>query len=121
MQPIKKILRLDKHRYYEMHLAVINPFIPNPLTEMEIKVLSRFMALEGDIANDRFGTSAKKIVKQSLNLSAAGLSNYIGEGKGSLIEKEAILKKANGDFEIWPLLYPEKEEQTYQFKLINIG
>lgn len=119
MQPIQKILRLDKHRYYEMHLAVINPFIPNPLTEMEMKVLSRFMALEGDIAKDRFGTSAKKIVKQSLNLSSAGLSNYIGE-KGSLLAKEALIKKGDS-LEIWALLFPEKEEQTYRFKLINVG
>lgn len=119
MQPIKKILRLDKYRYYEMHLAVINPFIPNPLTEMEMKVLARFMALEGDIAKDRFGTSAKKIVKQGLNLSSAGLSNYIGD-KGSLLEKKALIKKGD-QLDIWELLFPEKEDQTYQFKLINVG
>lgn len=119
MQPIQKILRLDKHKYYEMHLAVINPFLPKPLTETEMKVLARFMALEGDIAKDRFGTSAKKIVKQSLKLSSAGLSNYIGE-KGSLLEKKALIRKA-GSLEIWELLFPEKEEQTYRFKLMNIG
>lgn len=119
MQPIQKILRLDKYKYYEMHLAVINPFLPNQLTEMEMKVLARFMALEGDIAVHRFGTSAKKIVKESLGISSAGLSNYIGD-KGSLIEKKALIKK--GDLiEIWALLFPEKEEQTYRFKLMNIG
>lgn len=119
MQPIQKALRLDKHKYYEMHLAVINPFLPNPLTEMEMRVLARFMALEGDIAKVRFGTSAKKIVKEQLKLSAAGLSNYIGD-KGSLLEKKALIKQGD-DLQIWELLFPEKEEQTYKFKLINVG
>lgn len=116
MNPITKLLKLPKYTYYEMHLSIINPLLPSQLTEMEIRVLSRFMALEGDIAIYRFGTTARKVVKENLGLSTAGLSNYMG----SLTEKKFLIK--NGDLiEIIPLLFPEKVEQTYMFKLVNEG
>lgn len=116
MNPITKGLKLKKYEYYEMHLSIISPFLPQTLTGMEIKVLSRFMALEGDIAVYRFGTTARKVVKDSLGLTTAGLSNYMG----TLIEKKFLIKR--GDLiEILPILFPEKEEQTYMFKLVNEG
>lgn len=119
MNPIKKEVRLPKHEYYEKHLAIINAMLPQKMTEMEIKVLSRFMALEGDIAIHRFGPTARKVVKDSLGITTAGLSNYLGD-KGSLIEKKFLVK--NGDLiEILPILFPEKEEQIYMFKLVNEG
>lgn len=121
MNPIQKVLKLTKYEYYETHLSIINALLPTKMTPMEIKVLSRFMALEGDIAIDRFGTSARKIVRDNLNISTAGLSNYIGE-KGSLTEKKFIYQKPGTDLiEILPLLFPEKEEQGYMFKIINVG
>jgi hypothetical protein len=99
-----------------MHLSIISPFLPQKLTAMEIRVLSRFMALEGDIAIYRFGSTARKVVKENLGLTTAGLSNYMG----TLTEKKFLIK--NGDLiEILPILFPEKNEQTYMFKLINEG
>lgn len=116
MNPITKLLKLAKYEYYETHLSIINPLLPRTLTAMEIKVLGRFMALEGDIAVYRFGTTARKVVKDSLDLTTAGLSNYLG----SLTEKKFLVK--NGDLiEILPILFPEKGEQTYMFKLVNEG
>lgn len=116
MNPITKLQRLPKYEYYEMHLSIISAFLPQTLTGMEIKVLSRFMALEGDIAIYRFGTTARKVIKENLGLTTAGLSNYMG----TLIEKKFLVK--NGDLiEILPILFPEKNEQTYMFKLINEG
>src|SRR5688572_10048753 len=119
MNPIKKELRLSKHEYYEKHLSIVNSMLPIKMTEMEIKVLSRVMALEGDIAIHRFGPTARKVVKESLGITTAGLSNYLGE-KGSLIEKKFLMK--NGDMiDILPILIPEKNEQMYMFKLTNEG
>jgi hypothetical protein len=116
MNPITKGLKLSKYDYYEMHLSIISPFLPSTLTAMEIRVLSRFMALEGDIAIYRFGTTARRVVKENLGLTTAGLSNYMG----TLIEKKFLVK--NGDLiEIIHILFPEKNEQTYMFKLVNEG
>lgn len=119
MQEIKKGLRLSKDDYYETHLALINCILPVKMTTMEIKVLAAFMGLEGDIAEYRFGPSAKKIVMAKLGLSPAGLSNYIGS-HGSLT-KAGFLKKKADLIEILPLLHPESNEQLYTFKLINNG
>ena len=116
MKEIRKALKLDKSGYYETHLSLINCLLPVKLTPMEIKVLAAFMGLEGDIAQYRFGPSAKKIVMASFtpNLSPAGLSNYIG----SLTEKGFLIK--SGDItNILPILIPESNEQLYHFKLIN--
>jgi len=120
MNPIKKELRLPKYEYYEKHLSIVNSMLPIKMTEMEIKVLSRFMALEGDIAVHRFGPTARKVVKESLGITTAGLSNYLGEGKGSLIEK-GFLKKTGDVIDIQSILIPEKDEQIYSFKLVNLG
>lgn len=113
MQPIQKTLKLKKDKYYEMHLAIVNNFLPVKLTDMEIVVLAKFMTFEGDIAKDRFGASARKMVKEQLGLSSAGLSNYtISLGKKGFVSEAG---------NILPILIPEKEEQIYQFKLINFG
>lgn len=112
MQPIQKILKLNKNSYYETHLSIINTLLPVKMTPKEIEVLARFMALEGDIAKQRFGASAKKIVKEQLELSSAGLSNYMI----SLNDKGFINKET---MEILPILIPDNEEQVYMFKLVN--
>lgn len=114
MKEAKKLLRLGKQDYYETHLAIINCILPTKLTPKEIEVLAAFMSLEGDIAQYRFGPSAKKIVMKLVNLSPAGLSNYISQ----LIEKKFLVRK--GDLiEIYPLLIPDEQEQVYIFKLIK--
>lgn len=114
MKEIKKLLKLNRQDYYETHLSLLNCILPKRMTPTEMKVIAAFMSLEGDIAQYRFGPSAKKIVMSNLQLSPAGLSNYIGtlKEKGFLIEK--------GDLtEILPLLTPENGEQLYMFKLVN--
>ena len=114
MKIIQKTLVLEKKEYYEKHLMIINSLIPAPLSNMEIKVLSLFMSLEGDlIEHDRFNTQARKIVSKELDISNAGLSNYLK----SLKDKGAIITNLDGTLEIIKLLIAEKDEQFYQFKI----
>lgn len=112
---ITRNLRLPKEKYFEIHLSLINPLLPVTLTPKEIEVLARFMALEGDIATDRFGTSAKKIIKQELNLTDGGLSNYMG----SLKRKTVLYINPAGVLTIQPAMLCDDTEQQYQFKLQN--
>lgn len=115
MQEIRKLLKLNKNDYYKVHLSLINAVLPVKMTPKEIEVLAAFMGLEGDLARYRFGPSARKIVMQQLQLSPAGLSNFIGS-TGSLTEKGFIIKKTD-IIEIFPLLIPKPDEQIYIFKL----
>lgn len=105
-----KILREKK--YFETHLAIINALLPVKMTHMEIVVLGRFMALKGDIAKERFGSTARKMVKQDLNISSAGMSNYM-----RAFEDKGFISNNNGIMEILPILIPDEKEQTYNFKL----
>lgn len=114
MKIIQKTLILEKKEYYEKHLELINPLIPAPLVNMEIKVLALFMSLEGDLVEEnRFNTQARKFVCKELNISNSGLSNYLG----TLESKGSILKNLAGNFEIVNLMKAENELQFYQFKL----
>lgn len=116
MEILKKQLRLEAHEYYSTHLALINALLPIKLTPKEIEVLALFMTFQGELAEDRFSTTGKKIVRDRLKLSQPGLANYIK----SLIKK-GFLKKVKNNIEILTILQPEKELQLYQFKLINVG
>jgi hypothetical protein len=109
---ISKTLILNKDKYYETHLSIINGVLPVKLTPMEITVLAAFMSLEE--YNDKFCTSARKIVKAKLNLSDGGLGNYLK----SLREKKFIMDKDNMIVIFRPLI-PTQDEQTYSFKLIK--
>jgi|FLOH01.1.fsa_nt_gi DNA-binding MarR family transcriptional regulator len=107
---IKKVLKLGTLDYYNTHLQIINPLLPIHMTPKEIEILANFMSLNGTIAEDRFGTTARNMVKSKMNLSNAGISNYMKSLKDKgFIEKNTIL----------PLLFPENGEQLYQFKLID--
>lgn len=111
---IRKVLTLGKIPYYETHLSILNCIIPVKMTPMEIKVMAAFMSLEGDIARYRFGPSARKVVKTTLAISTAGLSNYIS----SLLESGFLIK--TGDvIEIHHKLELNPDVQMYFFKLIN--
>lgn len=115
MNQIKKQMKLKKGEYYQTHLSLVNCVLPVKLTPMEIKVLASFMSLTGDIAKDRFGTTAKKMVKEDLSITSAGMSNYLR----SLKDKGFLLESKDGTLTILPILFPQKEEQVYMFKLIN--
>lgn len=113
---ISKTLRLDKHTYYETHLSLINCLLPVKMTPKEIEVLARFMELDGSIAEDRFGTSARKMIKENLGLSDGGLGNFLG----SLKKKRFLIKDTQTDkWIIHHLLRAAKDEQEYNFKLEN--
>ena len=115
MEIIKKQLKLPKNEYYVRHLSIVNVFLPESLTPKEIEVVASFMSLEGDIALDRFGTSARRIVMSSLKLSPGGLGNYLDS-----LQKKGFIKKENGSFTILPILHPGKQEQGYMFKLLKV-
>jgi len=104
---------LSEKKYFETHLALINVLLPIKMTPMEIVVLSRFMLLKGDIAKERFGATARKMVKEDLKISSASLSIYLStlEGKGFIIKKD-------GETGILPILIPDDKEQLYNFKLV---
>lgn len=115
-ETINRRMILSKTDYYETHLLFVNCILPSNLrlTPMEMKVLAAFMGLEGDIAEYRFGASAKKVVMKKLSLSVTSLANHLA----SLIAKDAIVK--DGDqTHILPMLIPHNGEQTYLFKLIK--
>ena len=108
---IRKTLSLTKEDYYIKHLAIINPMLPGHLTPREIEVLACFMSLTGSIAEDRFGTTARKFVMQELNLTLPGLSNHLK----SLKNKKFIAGNI-----ILPILFPTPQYQEYSFKLTNV-
>jgi len=81
---------------------------------MEIKILAYFMSFSGELANDRFSSTGRKIIRDNLSLTHQSLSNYMR----SLLDKKFLLEK-NGILTILPLLHPETTEQQYMIKLIN--
>jgi hypothetical protein len=111
METIKKQLKLGEQKYYQKHLEIINNFLPVTITPKEIEVLSNFMILKGDISNDRFGTSARKMVMNKMNLSVAGISNYI-----KVLKQKGFI---NDEYKILNILYPEPDKQSYNFKIEN--
>lgn len=112
---IRKRLNLSKSDYYTTHLSIMNVFLPIKMTPKEIEVLANFMSLEGDIAEDRFGTSARRIVMSEMGIRPGGLGNYF-----DTLQKKGFLKKqANKKFTILPILYPNPLVQNYQFQLLK--
>ena len=110
MQIIKKQLILSPFDYFSTHLKIINPLLPVHLTPKEIELLANFMMLNGSISEDRFGSTGKKIIMNKMNIGPAGISNYLR----SLKQKGFI----SGN-DILSVLYPENEQQGYNFKLIK--
>jgi hypothetical protein len=113
MKPYKKTLELDKQDYYEVHLNLVNSIARLGLTNREVEVLSAFMCLEGELADNMFSTLSRKKVKLKLDLSDAGLSNFLR----SLSIKKCIIA-VDDNLQIHPTLHPKESEQLYFFKLI---
>lgn len=109
---IQKQVTLHKSDYNTLHLEIINPFLPVRLTPKEIEVLSGFMSLEGELAKDKFGTTARRVVKEKLGISSGGLGNYLK----SLKEKGFIYKK-HGALFIEDIVKPDPQQTEYTFKL----
>lgn len=114
----RELKTLSEEEYYKKHLQIINPLLPKQLTQKELEVLAGFMALDGDIVKkDRFGTTARKIIKDRLSLSDGGLGNYLK----ALKEKSFIFKNEFNVLEAQSMLFPEKDWQGYQFKIVKNG
>ena len=79
MNIVQKAIKLSKQDYYEKHLLIINNVLPIQMTPKEAKVLAAFISLEGDISDNPFGTTGRKIVKQRLGLSSGGLGNFLDQ------------------------------------------
>jgi hypothetical protein len=112
LQTISKTLNLSEDDYFRIHMEIINPILPIKLSIKEIEIISVFMSFTGTLAEDRFSTTGRKIVREKLNLSHQSLSNYINNltSKGFLIEKDNKLT-------LLPILFPNKTEQTYLIKI----
>jgi len=115
MDTITKSLGLEGIEYYVTHLTIVNCLLPVKMTPMEVKVLAWFMSFTGELFSDRFGATGKKIVREKLSLSHQGLSNYVR----TLIEKKFLIER-NGQLTIFPLLFPEINQQSYMIKLKNL-
>ena len=109
---IRKVLQLDRGNYYLKHLEIINPFLPIKLTPREIEVLAAFMSLENELAEDRFGTTARKVVRNKLTITPGGLGNYLKS-----LKQKGFIYKFRGAFQIASIVMPTEKSQTYSFKL----
>lgn len=107
---IRKKLILNKNDYFVTHLSLINNLLPVKMTKKEIEVMAAFLSLEGDISKEPFGTTARRIVKEKLNLSSGGLGNYLDtfNKRGFIINNQIL-----------PILRPDKDSQEYSLKIIH--
>lgn len=113
---LRKELELSKEDYYKVHLALVNAVLPNAakLTEKELEVLAYFMSLPDEIPLGRFGTYARKLVKEKMKINDSGLANYLR----FLKNKRFILEKDNKLIFV-PLINIPSDEQSYSFTIKN--
>ena len=116
MEILKKQLSLESNEYLITHLSLVNVLLPVKLRPKEIEILAIFMSFTGELANNMFSTTGRQLVRVKLNISNAGLANYIMS-----LKKKGFIKKVEGIYRVYPILHPQKEEQAYQIKLINVG
>lgn len=109
---IAKVLKLNKDEYFEKHLNIINHILPRQLTKKQVKVLSAFLSLEGDLEKDPFSTTGRKIVMERLDLRPGGLGNYL-----EVFRENKYIIEIDGKEQILPILRPENKLQLYQFRL----
>ena len=116
MEVIRKaIVCKSRMEFYELHLAIINPLLPNRLTEKEILILASFMSAdERLVEDDRFNSLVRKKVMQRHQLSAGGLGNYLK----AMIKKGFLSKsKITGRIKIKEFMLPKDNVQGYEFKI----
>ena len=89
VKTIKKLLKISDDIFYMKYLQLLNPIFPVELSLKEIEVLSSFMALDKSIIGESIvNTLSRKLVKNKLELSSAGLTNYIS----SIVSKGYLIK-----------------------------
>jgi len=108
---ITKQVNLTEREFYQLHLSIINNFLPVKLSETEIVILAEFLRLPEII---RLKTQGRKIVRNNLNISHGVLGNHLR----SLRDKGYIVRIENDEI-IRPYLFPDSQEQSYAFKIIN--
>jgi len=104
----------DKVAFYQKHLQILNSLLEDKnrrLTEKEIEVLALFMCEPLDY---RFSTEARKKVMDAMNLSRAGVSNYLTQllRKGYLQSVNTRMKYA-----IHPSIEPTSDHLNYNLTL----
>lgn len=110
-----KVLKLKDIDYYIKHLEIANTMLPVKLTPKEIEVLGHFLSLQGDIADDRFGTSGRRIVKDRMGLVDGGLGNYL-----KALKIKGFISEVDGKLDILPFLKIDGDSEMYIFKLQKI-
>lgn len=116
MKNLVKTLRLETLEYYKTHLSIVNCLLPVKITNKEIEVLALYMYFSKSLEDDRFGTNTKKLIRERLELSHQGLSNYMN----SLISKGFLRVNNSKEISILPILHPDANQQTYMLKLVNL-
>jgi len=110
-----KTLKLNRLDYYITHLKIINSVVALDLTNKEINVLAHFLSMEGDIRNDLFGTTSRKLVREKCGITLSGLTNYLD----SLQSKKCINKDDTGKLSLHPIInIGSNTEHIYTLKLI---
>lgn len=115
MANIVKVLKLETLDFYKTHLSIINCLLPVKLTPKEIEVLALFMLYDEYLADGKFGKKVKKLIREKLQITHQGLSNYIS----SLINKK-MLSITDEKMKILPFVMPEEGEQSYMIRIVNI-
>ena len=115
MANIVKVLKLETLDFYKTHLSIINCLLPIKLTPKEIEVLALFMLYDEYLTEDKFGKKVKKLIREKLQITHQGLSNYIS----SLINKK-MLSITDEKMKILPFVMPEEGEQSYMIKIVNV-
>ena len=116
MQVLKKSIKCSsREEYHQLHLHIINPLLPNKLTDKEILILSSFMSIDEKLVeDDRFNSLVRKKVMEKHKLSAGGLSNHLK----SMITKGFLTRsKVTSRIKIKPFVKPGDNMQGYKFRI----
>lgn len=114
MKILTKKLKLNSREYYITHMNILNALLPIKLTPAEIEIIAAFLEINGTLANNRFSTTGRQIVRKTLNISHQYLTNYIK----SLVKKGFITNN-DDKLELIPILFPEEKTQEYKIHITN--
>ena len=100
---------IKRKEFYPKYLKLVNVILPKPLTLREIDVLSAFMELNGDIASERFGTQARRLIRERFKFnSPSNIDNYIKYFK----DKGVVIKDKTNKLILNPRInIPEEEKE----------
>lgn len=117
MKVSKKKIITEGLDYYIQNLNLINTLLGIGMTEKEIAIVAHFLNLPYNVKLEGFlDTYSKKLIRENLNLSNAGLSNYI---KNLTMKKVLDRDEETGRVSINPQVIPEEGWQGYQIKIEN--